>query len=348
MKVAVTGATGNVGTTLLELLGADHEIEQVKAFARRRPSRSWPKTEFTALDVATEDLAPHLTGIDAVIHLAWAFHPARKPAVTWAVNLGAAQRAIEAAAQAGVRSFICASSVGAYSPGRGQLVGEDWPTNSLPTAGYGREKAYLERLLDIAEARHTQMRVVRLRPGFIFQRSSGPEQRRIFAGPFLPTTLLKPGMLPLLPFPAGFTFQALHASDAARAFLLALKSSAGGAFNIAAEPVLDGQSMARLLGAKLLPVPPSLARLGLFAAWAAHLAPVEPALFDLAYNLPLMRTDRARDELGWAPSTSADDAVAEALEGMREGSGGGTPPLAPDGPGTRWREVLTGVGRRHP
>jgi hypothetical protein len=40
----------------------------------------------------------------------------------------------------------------------------------MPTAAYGREKAYVERLLDAFEARNPDVRVVRMRPGFIFQR----------------------------------------------------------------------------------------------------------------------------------------------------------------------------------
>ena len=38
------------------------------------------------------------------------------------------------------------------------------------------------------------IRVVRLRPSFIFQERAASEQRRIFAGPFLPASLLRPGL----------------------------------------------------------------------------------------------------------------------------------------------------------
>jgi UDP-glucose 4-epimerase len=346
MKVAVIGATGNIGTALVDLLAADDEVHDIVAFARRPPARSWPKTTFVALDVTTGDLAPHLAGAGSVFHLAWAFQPTRRPAATWAVNVGGTARSLDAAATAGVRNFICASSVGAYSPGPDREVAEDWPTDGLVTAGYGREKAYIERLLDLAEARHPQMRIVRMRPGFIFQRASGPQQRRLFAGRFVPTALLAPGALPVLPFPQGLRLQALHASDAARAFALAMKSGAQGAFNLASEPVVDGAALARLMGTRLLPVPPSFARAAMRAAWAAHLVPVEPGLLDLALALPLMRTDRARQELGWSPVVPATDAIAEALAGMREGAGGGTAPLAPGSRQGRRRAAASGAGGR--
>ena len=80
-------------------------------------------------------------------------------------------------------ALVYASSVGAYSPGpKDRAVDEGWPTHGWPGASYTREKAYLERVLDAFEARHPGVRVVRMRPGFIFKRESAHEQRRIFGG----------------------------------------------------------------------------------------------------------------------------------------------------------------------
>ena len=54
--------------------------------------------------------------------------------------------------------------------------------------------------LNVDELQGT-IRVVRLRPAFIFQRRSASEQRRIFAGPFVPNWIARPGALPVLPLP---------------------------------------------------------------------------------------------------------------------------------------------------
>jgi len=43
-----------------------------------------------------------------------------------------------------------------------------------------------------------------------------------------------------------------------------------------------------------------------------------------------MDTVRARRELGWEPRVASLDALAELLNGIREGTGGPTPPLEPD------------------
>lgn len=346
MKVVVVGATGNVGTAVVRALVADDRVTQVVGVARRPPQWSPAKTTFVTADVAADDLAPHLAGAHAVIHLAWLFQPTHQPMVTWRANAIGSSRVFDAAADAGVGVVVYASSVGAYSPGPGLRVDESWPTHSVPTAAYGREKAYVERVLDAFEARHPDIRVVRLRPAFIFQREAASEQRRLFAGPLLPTSLVRPGRLPVVPWPTGLRFQALHADDVAQAYRLAVLGQARGAYNVAADPVVDADAIGDLLGARVVSVPGPVARLGLSAAWRLHLVPAEPRLLDLALQLPLLDTTRIRTELGWAPAVSSLDALREVLVAMADHAGGPTPPLTADSLRSRRHELATGVGER--
>src|SRR3954452_21554808 len=127
--------------------------------------------------------------------------------VTWQATAVGSARLFEAAAAAGVGALIYASSVGAYAPGPGRRVDETWPTHAIPTAAYGREKAYVERALDAFELRHPHIRSVRLRPGFIFTREAAEAQRRLFIGPLLPNRLVRPDVLPFVPDVAGLAFQ---------------------------------------------------------------------------------------------------------------------------------------------
>jgi nucleoside-diphosphate-sugar epimerase len=247
-----------------------------------------------------------------------------------------------------VPALVVSSSVGAYSPGpKDRAVDESWPTHGWPGAAYSREKAYVERLLDAFEARRPQTRVVRIRPGFVFERQSAAQQRRLFAGPLLPGRLARPGRVPVVPDLPGLRFQALHSADAGQAFALAALGDARGAFNIAAEPVIDPAVLADLLDARTVRLPARGVRAALAAAWSLHLVPASPGLFDLALQVPIMDTARARGELGWTPRHTARDAMAEFLEGLRTGAGRDTPPLAPGTGGpARAREITTGVGQK--
>jgi nucleoside-diphosphate-sugar epimerase len=348
MRVVITGATGNVGTSLVRRLGTDDAITEIVGVSRRSPTWTPPKTTWLQADVAVDDLEPALKSADAVVHLAWSFHPTRNSELTWRNNVLGSMRVFEAAAAAGVRSLVYASSVGAYSPGPdGEAVDESWPTHGLPTAAYGREKAYLERVLDAFELEHPNVRLVRMRPGFIFQRAAASSQRRIFAGPLFPGFLLRRGLIPVVPDMPGFRLQALHADDAAEAYRLALVRDVRGAFNIAAEPVVDAAALAKRLGARTVRVPTWAPRGVLHAAWRLHTVPATPWLFDLALSVPIMDTTRARTQLGWAPQVDALDAIEEVMAGMRDGAGGPTPPLdaAAGGP-LRSRELTTGLGER--
>ena len=149
-----------------------------------------------------------------------------------------------------------------------------------------------------------------------------------------------------LTLPPGLRFQAVHTEDVAEAYHLALTSDARGPFNLAAEPVITADILADLLGTRPLVVPRPVIRAGVALTWRAHLAPADPALMDLVLGLPLLDSTRARDELGWVPRRSATDAVRELLDGIAEGAGSSTAPLAPDSAASRLRELAGGVGER--
>lgn len=334
LRVVVTGATGNVGTSVVRALADDPEIGTLVGLARRTPELRVPKTEWAAVDLSREEdvprLADHFAGADAVIHLAWRFQPTHDPVVTWQTNVLGSLRVFEAVADAGVPALVHASSVGAYSPGpkEGSGVDESWPTHGWPDAAYCREKAYLERVLDAYELEHPMIRVVRMRPGFLFKEGSASEQRRIFAGRFVPGPLLRPDLLPVVPELDGLRFQVLHTDDAAAAYRLAVLRDVRGAFNLAAEPVIDARALGELLEARVVRVPAPAVRTALAAAWGLRLAPASPHLFDAVLRLPLLDTTRARRELDWEPLRTSTEVIREFLEGVRKGSGEPTRPLA--------------------
>jgi len=84
-----------------------------------------------------------------VVHLAWLIQPSRDLAMLEATNVEGSRRVFAAAAAVGAGTLVHASSIGAYSPGpKDDPVGEDHPTDGIPTSFYSRHKAAAERLLD--------------------------------------------------------------------------------------------------------------------------------------------------------------------------------------------------------
>ncbi|MFG2447649.1 NAD-dependent epimerase/dehydratase family protein [Nocardia fluminea] len=350
MRVIVVGATGNVGTAVVGALTKTPAVTSIVGMARRRPEQGLGGVDWLGADVREADLVSLFRGADAVVHLAWVFQPTHQPRETWRTNVDGTARVLHAVATAGVPALVYASSVGAYSPRKDdQPVTESWPTEGWPPAAYMAEKAYVERLLDIFERDNPDCRLVRMRPAFTFQYTSASEQRRLFAGPLLPNRLIRPGVLPVLPYPWGLRFQAVHSSDAGRAYAAAVTGTARGAFNLAAEPVIDRAAITRILRTRTVPVPPTAVKAALAVGWRLRLLPATPELFDAMMHLPLLDTTRARTELGWTPRIDAEEALTEVLNGFGDGAGSDTPPLARDAGGAmRYREFASGIGGHDP
>jgi UDP-glucose 4-epimerase len=349
MRVVVTGASGNVGTSLLRSLAGEPAVDSVVGIARRVPKGSFPKTEWRQADVARSPLRPLFQGADAVVHLAWLIQPGRDKQVLHEVNVEGSARVFRAAAAAGVPALVYASSIGAYAPGpKERGVDESWPTTGIQSSFYARHKAEVERLLDRFEDEHPATRVVRLRPGLIFKREAASGIRRLFAGPLLPGFLVRRALIAVVPEHPRLVFQAVHSHDAGEAYRLAIvNDGARGAFNIAADPVLDPDELARALDARKVRVPGGLLRRGAALSYRLRLQPSEPGWVDMALAVPVMDTTRARSELLWKPQWSSSEALLELLDGMRDGAGLDTPPLEPGGAGPlRVREFASGVGAR--
>jgi nucleoside-diphosphate-sugar epimerase len=348
MRVVVTGATGNVGTSVLKALAADDRVREIVAVARRRPQRSLAPARFVAADVRTSDLTAIFDGADAVVHLAWLIQPGRDEAVTHAVNVTGSRRVFDAVVAARVPSLVYASSVGAYAPGpKDRLVDESWPTDGIASSFYSRHKATVEGELDVLGRSHPGLRIVRLRPGLIFKREAATEIRRLFAGPLLPGALLRSRLAPVSPSIVGLRFQAVHSDDVAEAYRAAVISDRDGPFNIAADPVIGSAELAELLDARPVRIAPGLVRAAAAVTYRLRLQPAEPGWVDMALSVPLMSTERARRELDWSPRRSALDALRELADGMRSGADDATAPLARGTTGpARIREFLTGLGRR--
>jgi nucleoside-diphosphate-sugar epimerase len=254
----------------------------------------------------------------------------------------------DAVVAAGVPALVYASSVGAYSPGpKDRLVDESWPTDGIVSSFYSRHKSTVERDLDRLEAKNPELRVVRLRPGLVFQRAAATEIRRLFAGPFLPSPLLRAGLVPISPDVLGLRFQAVHADDVGDAYRRAAVADVSGPFNIAAEPVVGSDELAGMLRARKVAISPRVLRAAASASYRLRLQPSEPGWLDMALGVPLMSTERARRELGWRPTRTALEAIQELVAGMREGADAQTPPLAAQTGGrARVHELLTGIGKR--
>lgn len=321
MRVAITGASGNLGSALLRRLSGSGEHELV-GVARRVPAEelAGPGVRWVSVDLTEERDVPALRaafeGADAVVHLAWGFQPSHNERYLEELALGGTRRVIDAVAATAVPHLVHLSSIGAYSAkADDQPVDESWPTGGIDSSWYGRTKSAAERMLDAHEAAGHGTVVTRMRPGIVGQRRAGSALLRYGVPGLVPARAL--GWLPVLPMDRGLRMPLVHSDDVAAAIESALVQRAGGAFNLAADPPLTTEHIARALGARPVHVPAAVLRPMMAAAWHARLQQVDPGWLDLAFGLPLLDSSRARRELGWAPTKDAVSVFEETLEGMR-------------------------------
>jgi nucleoside-diphosphate-sugar epimerase len=340
MRIAITGASGNIGTATLRRLTA--EGHDLLGLARRVPDVGPSDGEVTwvAADLTQDASLPVLErvfdGADAVVHLAWGFQPSHDLRYLEELGVGGTRRVLEAVERTDVPHLVHLSSMGAYSPKRDDVpVDETWPTGGVRTSPYSVHKAAAERLLDAHEARGAGTVVTRLRPGIVGQRAAAGAMTRYGVPGLVPSAVLD--HVPVLPLDRRLVLPMVHADDVADAIARELRQRVGGPFNLAADPPITAQRIAHALHARLVHVPSSVLRPLMWASWRAHLQQVDPGWLDMGFALPLLDTGRARRELGWEPTVDAGTVLREVLEGMRERASGGTPVLRP-------RTVLGAVG----
>jgi nucleoside-diphosphate-sugar epimerase len=153
MKVLVTGGVGNVGTALVERFARSGHTLRVVG---RRPRGNVPGAEYVQCDITDiVCLKEHVRGMDAIVHLAALGGPQMAPPeTTFNINCQGSFNVYEAAAKAGVRRVVSASSINALGFGFGVRdytvhylpIDEDHPT--MPTDAYSFSKNILEQIAD--------------------------------------------------------------------------------------------------------------------------------------------------------------------------------------------------------
>lgn len=316
ISLAVIGPTGTVGVGLMPHLEADPRVGRLVGVSRSAPEAGERGWEHRPADVRDEAaLSAALEGAEVVVHLAFDTTGKFPRRTLHEINVEGTLNAVRAAKAAGARRFVFASSVAAYGFHSDNPVPltEEWPTRPDESFFYARQKAELEDRLQ-AEAADLELYLVR--PAVVL--GEHPAGAKV-PGPLAALVngaLRSVGRSPVpLPVPApDFPFQVVHEADAGQAFArCAVGDGAPGAYNVAADGVLTGPDVARLLGLTPVRVPRRLTEAAARAAAALPLVPAGLEWIEAAAHPAIMDTAKAKRELGWAPSHSALDTLRATL-----------------------------------
>ena len=323
LVVAVTGPTGTFGHGLMPQLQADDRVDRVVGVARRPfdpAGEGWTKMEYRQGDVRDQSaLADAFEGADVVVHLAFVIVGGNRER-TRAVNVEGTLNAFRAAAAAGARRFVYASSVAAYGFHRDNPVGmrEDWPTRPADRLFYAQEKAELEHLLQQEAAAHPGTDLYLLRPPIVLgPHAVGAKAQLPALVQQLGRRLVDAAVNTPVPVPVllpDLELQLIHEEDVGLALLQCVVAAGPpGAYNIAAQDVVGLHDVARELGLLPLPVPIRATRTGARLLARAPRLPQVAEWVEAASHPALMDTTRARTELGWEPQWSAIEALRDTV-----------------------------------
>ena len=323
--IAVTGPTGTFGHGLVPLLQADHGVKRIIGIARRPfdpREQGWTKMEYRRGDVRDRPaLAEAFAGADAVAHLAFAIYGNASAETLRAINVHGTINAFHAAAQAGVRHFVYASSVAAYGfhPDNPLGITEDRPIRGSERFFYSREKAEIERRLRKASSDHPGLELTVFRPTIVLGPHAAGAGEEVVPGPLRPLARGLAGLLGSLPVPLPMVpppqpLQFVHEDDVGQAFALALAGGGpAGTYNLTGDGTLSGPELMRELGLTPVPVPAGVTRA---AAEAFMRVPGKPPALEwaeAALHPLVVDATKAKRELGWRPAYTSREALRDTL-----------------------------------
>lgn len=318
MLALVTGASGFIGRHLVRALLA--RGWQVRAYVHQTPLDEAPGMTVAMGDILdVEALRKAMAGVDAVFHLAAAVGSVVTDPRSFArVNEGGSEALLKAARRSGAGRIVHFSSIavlGAVKPG--DIAGEDY--HPAPRTPYDRSKLASEEMARRAAA--DGLDVVVVRPGWVY----GPGDRRTFK-------LFRAVCRRRFACVAGATGKQtpVYVDDLVSGVLLAAeKGRRGAVYHLAGDEVLAADEMTRIVAAAC-GVPAPRLRLPRAAAVAAAVT-LEKAFGLLRRESPLnrgklaffldskaMSSARARNELGFAPSTDFRTGAAAAVAWYRQ------------------------------
>lgn len=163
MKIAITGASGHVGTNLCRMLiGRGHQV-RVLIYKRNTGLEDLP-VEFIRGDVTSEkDLVALCDTCEIVIHLAAYISLKKKDSECLRINTDGCSNLISAARKAGIRKIIHFSSIHAFNPEPLDETLDETRSLCLDSSiSYNQSKALGQKIM--MEASSPELEIVILNP----------------------------------------------------------------------------------------------------------------------------------------------------------------------------------------
>ncbi len=307
-SIAVTGASGFLGSNLIGMLEQDERVRRIVAIDLKPAPTGGEKTRSYEVDLtqpaAEARVAEILAAerVDTLAHLAFLSSPTH--ATAWAHELesvGTMHVAV-AAGHAQVRKFVLWSLTWLYGarPSNPNFLTEKHPLRAPSGEPFFADKIDAEEQARKLAQRSPGTAVTIVRTAPILGPTVHNSLTRYLARKLVPTMM---GFDPLVQF--------LHETDAIAALHLAVMRDAPGTFNVVGDGVLPLSMAIKLAGRIAVPVPHPIAEAVAAVGWVAQLAEAPPSFLRYLRFLCVADGRRARDVMGFRAAHASRDAIRD-------------------------------------
>jgi UDP-glucose 4-epimerase len=297
-SIVVTGIVGRLGRRLARRL---HRSERVIGIDRR-PFLDRPKDiEHHPIDIRRKKTRDVFRSNDvrAVVHLGIMHDPRASATEHHMWNVAGFQKLLEYVTQYRVPKLVLLSSANVYGPrpDNPQFLTEDAPLLGGAAFSDIRDLVEVDMLAQSFFWKRPEIETVILRPVHILGtvRNAPSNYLRL---PVIPTLL---GFDPMI--------QVIHEQDVVSAIELSLKPGVRGIFNLAGPPPAPLSRIVKILGRPSMPIPHPLASVMLGPLWRLRVASFPGPELDHIRYVCMVDDQRARDTLGYLPSTGIEATV---------------------------------------
>ena len=305
--VAVTGAAGPLGSSLLARLDADPAVDRILGVDVVEPDMPVAKLDMRIADVRDPVLPHALDGADVVVHLAAWVHAQVPEEVRFARTVQGTRNVLTAAEKVGASMLVHLSTAMVYGahPDNPVPLTEEARLRANPDAPAAYHALLAEELVAAFGDAQPSVSVAVLRPATIF-------------GPGVESPVTRLLEAPRVPAVAGYepTLQAVDLEDVSAALHRVADGRLSGTYNVAPEGWLTWAEATSIAGCRPLRVPEALA-MGIVIALDRLLGrEVSPG--ELAYLMHPWVVDPSRlRAAGWQATKSNRDVLRAAAEAHR-------------------------------
>ncbi len=303
MRVLVTGASGYIGSQLIEKLKLNPLIEKIIAIDLKKNIKENEKVEFFYKDVRDPEICTiiRIYQINVVVHLASIVNPPKGMSreEQFSIDVKGTENILECAGKNMVQKFIITSSGAAYGyyPDNPIPIKESHPIRGNKEFSYSYHKRLIEKKLEQYRKKYPLMKQYVFRVSTILGQNTSNQITKLFENKFI---------IGIKGSDSPFSF--VWDQDVVNCLEQAIFSSRekAGIYNLAGDGYLTIQEIAKKLNKKVIYFPEKLLRILLKILYKFNLSPYssEQVLF-LKYR-PVLDNTKLKQEFGFIPQKTSE------------------------------------------